>query len=91
MADARVQAVETGTPPVRLLACTLCGVLLWDIDLHYAVSHPPKAITDQEKFAVLASDAPNRCPKCGEEYPAGKMQRRIHELTCVRPMPEVAL
>lgn len=36
----RAQAVETGQPPVQLLACKICGVLLWDIDAHYAHAHP---------------------------------------------------
>lgn len=38
-ADERVEAVVTGAPEVRLLACTTCGVLLWDIDAHYAHAH----------------------------------------------------
>lgn len=91
MIDTRVNVVVTGTPEVQLLACKLCGVLLWDIDAHYTHAHPPKAITAEERAAVLASDTPNRCPKCGEDYPATKFGRNVHELTCVRPMPEVAL
>lgn len=39
----RAQAVETGQPPVQLLACKLCGVLLWDIEAHYAHAHPADA------------------------------------------------
>lgn len=40
--DARqeAEAVLTGIPNVQLLACTLCGVLLWDIEAHYAHAHP---------------------------------------------------
>lgn len=37
--DQRVEAVVTGQPEVRILACVLCGVLLWDIDAHYAHAH----------------------------------------------------
>lgn len=35
----RVEAVVTGAPPVTLLACRLCGVLLWDIAAHYGYTH----------------------------------------------------
>ncbi len=38
--DERVMAVVTGSPEVRLLACVACGVLLGDIDAHYAATHP---------------------------------------------------
>jgi hypothetical protein len=38
--EKRVHAVVTGRPEVQLLACTECGVLLWDIDAHYAHAHP---------------------------------------------------
>lgn len=38
-ADERVQAVVTGQPEMRLLACTQCGVIVWDIDAHYAHAH----------------------------------------------------
>lgn len=38
--ESRVEAVGTGSPQVRLLACVLCGVLLWDIDAHYVHAHP---------------------------------------------------
>lgn len=34
-----VEAVVTGAPPVTLLACRLCGVLLWDIAAHYGYTH----------------------------------------------------
>ena len=37
--DNRVRAVRTGLPEVQLLACVLCGVLLWDIASHYKHSH----------------------------------------------------
>jgi len=37
--DPRVEAVYTGQPQVMLLACKKCGVLLWDIDAHYADAH----------------------------------------------------
>lgn len=40
MDPARVQVATTGQPMVKLLACTKCGVLLWDIDAHYAHAHP---------------------------------------------------
>jgi hypothetical protein len=36
----RAEAVRTGQPITTLLACRLCGVLLWDIDAHYAHAHP---------------------------------------------------
>lgn len=39
MIDQRAHVVETGLPPVQLLACTICGVLLWDIDAHYPAIH----------------------------------------------------
>lgn len=39
MRDSRVEVVETGQPPVQLLACALCGVLLWDIRAHYRHAH----------------------------------------------------
>lgn len=35
-----VEVVVTGLPNVQMLACTLCGVLLWDIQKHYAHAHP---------------------------------------------------
>lgn len=35
----RVEAVLTGHPPVYQIACTRCGVLLWDIDAHYEHAH----------------------------------------------------
>lgn len=37
--DPRMEAVQTGHPPVALLACTVCGVLAWDFDKHYAHAH----------------------------------------------------
>lgn len=37
--DERAEAVRTGQPIMSLLACTLCGVLLWDIDAHYEHAH----------------------------------------------------
>ena len=40
MNDSRVHAVSTGQPPVLLLACRECGVLLWDINAHYQHAHP---------------------------------------------------
>lgn len=36
---ARAEAVITGLPNVQMIACKLCGVLLWDIDAHYAHAH----------------------------------------------------
>ena len=33
------EVVVTGLPNVQLLACRLCGVLLWDIEAHYAHAH----------------------------------------------------
>ena len=42
--DHRVQTVFTGTHGQQLMtACTLCGVLIWDVDLHYAHAHPDTA------------------------------------------------
>jgi len=41
--DYRAKAVGTGAPEVHLLACTKCGVLLWDIDAHYAHAHPEES------------------------------------------------
>ena len=35
----RAEVILTGSPPVQLIACTLCGVLLWDIDAHYDHAH----------------------------------------------------
>lgn len=46
--ETRVIAVTTGSPEVRLLACVLCGVLLWDIDAHYAASHEVTPIADAD-------------------------------------------
>lgn len=31
--------VQTGWPLTHLIACTMCGVLLWDVDTHYAAMH----------------------------------------------------
>ena len=55
MNDFRVQAVSTGQPPVLLLACRECGVLLWDIDAHFHHAHPkaevglPETYTEKEQ------------------------------------------
>lgn len=38
--DGRFEVVATGYPLVSLLTCTTCGVLLWDVEKHYAYSHP---------------------------------------------------
>lgn len=38
--DPRLYVVDTGYPVVSLVACTLCGVLLWSVDQHYAHAHP---------------------------------------------------
>ena len=40
MNDPRVDAHIAGSPPVALLACRKCGVVLWDIDAHYQHAHP---------------------------------------------------
>lgn len=37
-ADERMKAVRPH-PNVCLLACTLCGVLVWDFDAHYTHAH----------------------------------------------------
>lgn len=37
--DGRCEVVETGHPAVQILACTLCGVLLWNVDKHYTHAH----------------------------------------------------
>ena len=42
----RIEMATTGHPEVRLIACKLCGVLLWDIDKHYAHAHPESDATD---------------------------------------------
>lgn len=39
MGDSRVKVVTTGQPETQMLACTSCGVLLWDIDAHYEHAH----------------------------------------------------
>lgn len=39
MSAARAVEVQTGDPLTRLIACSLCGVLLWDIDAHYSHAH----------------------------------------------------
>lgn len=31
--------IETGWPPVELVACKVCGVLLWDAPAHYRHAH----------------------------------------------------
>lgn len=46
-ADPRAQVVVTGLPNIQVLACVLCGVLLWDIDAHYDHAHK-EAINDDE-------------------------------------------
>ena len=40
MDDPRGEVVRTGHPITMLVACTVCGVLLWDIDAHYGYAHP---------------------------------------------------
>lgn len=40
MSDPRGEVVTTGFPVVQLIACVKCGVILWDIDAHYAHAHP---------------------------------------------------
>lgn len=41
MVDAgQVEVVATGTPETQLLACTRCGVLLWNPAKHYEDAHP---------------------------------------------------
>ena len=42
MDHSSAEAVSTGLPEVQLLACTRCGVLLWNIDAHYAHAHPDR-------------------------------------------------
>lgn len=41
--DPRARVIATGAvtgPRVQLIACTLRGVLLWDIAAHYNHAHP---------------------------------------------------
>lgn len=39
--DLRVRTVFTGTHGQQMMnGCELCGVLIWDVDLHYAHAHP---------------------------------------------------
>lgn len=39
--DPRVRTVFTGTHGQQLMTgCNLCGVLIWDVNLHYAHAHP---------------------------------------------------
>ncbi|GAA2418387.1 hypothetical protein [Mycolicibacterium llatzerense] len=44
--------IETGWPPVQLVACKLCGVLLWDAPSHYRHAHSIACVVDgcQETF-----------------------------------------
>jgi hypothetical protein len=45
-----VETITTGNPPVELVACTLCGVLLWDAEKHQAHAHPaPQPAADTER------------------------------------------
>lgn len=38
--DPRIEAVDTGPDgSLTLLACTACGVIVWDFDKHYAHAH----------------------------------------------------
>jgi hypothetical protein len=37
--DSRVLLVSTGHPVTMMVACHVCGVLLWDIDKHYTDTH----------------------------------------------------
>ena len=34
------ETVQTGYPPVQLMACSTCGALLWDVKAHYETLHP---------------------------------------------------
>lgn len=38
--DPRITVVTTGWPLTSLIACTECGVLLWDTEKHYREIHP---------------------------------------------------
>lgn len=38
-APVRAVEVDTGSPLMRFLACTSCGVLLWDVEAHWRHSH----------------------------------------------------
>ncbi|MDR6867512.1 hypothetical protein J2Y69_002116 [Microbacterium resistens] len=38
----RAEVVTTGQPEVQVLACIRCGVLLWNIEAHYADAHPDR-------------------------------------------------
>lgn len=58
--DDRFIAVRTGSPEVRMLACVVCGVILWDADKHYAITHPSSvapepSADDAEALALLDS------------------------------------
>lgn len=37
-AEPKMQAVLTGNPLTQLLACTRCGVLVWDVLLHWSLA-----------------------------------------------------
>lgn len=38
--------IETGWPPVELVACKVCGVLLWDAPAHYRHAHPISCVVE---------------------------------------------
>lgn len=44
--DPRVTVVQTGDPLAYFVACTRCGVLLWDADSHYKTTHPDPETSD---------------------------------------------
>ncbi|OBI95561.1 hypothetical protein A5625_08070 [Mycobacterium sp. 1465703.0] len=56
-ADGRFEAVETGWPLTQLLACTTCGVLLWDVDKHYRSAHGIRCVVDECPAGPFASVA----------------------------------
>lgn len=37
--EKHIESVVTGWPQVNLIACKVCGVLLWDIEKHWAHAH----------------------------------------------------
>lgn len=69
MADTRVEAVRTGdlNNPVTLLACTRCGVIVWDIDAHYGHAHPAPTTEPQSDSVGPEEALTAHCNTCGAE------------------------
>lgn len=53
----RCEVVETGQPATRLIACTRCGVLLWDVDKHYREAHGIACVVDDCPTGPFSSTA----------------------------------